>query len=56
MFGRMMNEPLGKVHFVLTFIFANCTFFPMHIIGIGGHPRRYFDSDACTAPGSTCRR
>jgi cytochrome c oxidase subunit 1 len=44
MFGRMMNEPLGKIHFALTFIFANCTFFPMHIIGIGGHPRRYFDS------------
>ena len=44
MFGRMMNEPLGKVHFALTFVFANCTFFPMHIIGIGGHPRRYFDS------------
>ena len=21
----------------------------MHIIGIGGHPRRYYDSDACTA-------
>ncbi len=44
MFGRTMNEPLGKVHFALTFILANCTFFPMHIIGIGGHPRRYFDS------------
>ena len=43
MFGRMLNEPLGKVHFALTFIFANCTFFPMHIIGIGGHPRRYYD-------------
>jgi cytochrome c oxidase subunit 1 len=44
MFGRMMNEPWGKVHFFLTFLFANCTFFPMHIIGIGGHPRRYYDS------------
>jgi len=44
MFGRLLNEPLGKVHFALTFILANCTFFPMHIIGIGGHPRRYFDS------------
>jgi cytochrome c oxidase subunit 1 len=43
MFGRMLNEPLGKVHFALTFVFANCTFFPMHIIGIGGHPRRYYD-------------
>lgn len=44
MFGRMMNEPLGKVHFFLTFLFANGTFFPMHIIGVVGHPRRYYDS------------
>jgi len=43
MFGRMMNETWGKVHFVLTFIFSNATFFPMHIIGLGGHPRRYYD-------------
>ncbi len=43
MFGRMMNEPWGKVHFALTFIASNCVFFPMHIIGISGHPRRYYD-------------
>lgn len=43
MFGKMMNEPLGKVHFALTFILGNLTFFPMHILGIGGHPRRYYD-------------
>jgi cytochrome c oxidase subunit 1 len=43
MFGKKMNETLGKWHFVLTFLFANATFFPMHIIGIGGHPRRYYD-------------
>jgi cytochrome c oxidase subunit 1 len=43
MFGRMMNEPLGKAHFILTFIFANCTFFPMHILGTAGQPRRYSD-------------
>ncbi len=43
MFGRMMNETWGKVHFVLTFIFSNGVFYPMHIIGIGGHPRRYYD-------------
>jgi cytochrome c oxidase subunit I len=41
MFGRMMNETLGKVHFILTFIAFNCTFFPMHIIGASGLPRRY---------------
>jgi cytochrome c oxidase subunit 1 len=44
MFGRMMSEPWGKVHFVLTFVLSNCTFYPMHIIGMGGHPRRYYDS------------
>ena len=43
MFGRMMNETWGKVHFALTFLLANCTFYPMHIIGVGGHPRRYYD-------------
>src|SRR3954465_11458527 len=43
MFGRMMNEPWGKVHFALTFVFSNCTFYPMHIIGVGGPPRRYYD-------------
>jgi cytochrome c oxidase subunit 1 len=43
MFGRMMNETWGKVHFALSFVAGNCTFFPMHIIGIGGHPRRYSD-------------
>ncbi len=43
MFGRMMNEPLGKLHFLLTFIFFNGTFFLMHIIGMHGHPRRIAD-------------
>ncbi|MGC4003464.1 MAG: cbb3-type cytochrome c oxidase subunit I [Pirellulales bacterium] len=43
MFGRMMNETAGKIHFVLTFIFLNCTFFPMHILGAGGFPRRLAD-------------
>jgi cytochrome c oxidase subunit 1 len=43
MFGRTMNESVGKIHFVLTFLLANGTFFPMHILGIRGHPRRYYD-------------
>src|ERR1700722_11293123 len=38
--GRMYDERLGKWHFWLTFIFANLTFGPMHIIGIQGMPRR----------------
>jgi cytochrome c oxidase subunit 1 len=43
MFGRMMNEFWGKVHFFLSFIFFNGTFFTMHILGAGGFPRRYAD-------------
>ena len=43
MFGRMMNEPLGKLHFFLTFLTFNGTFFLMHIIGMHGHPRRIAD-------------
>ena len=43
MFGRMMNETLGKIHFVLTFIFFNLTFFPMHFLGVAGHMRRIWN-------------
>lgn len=43
MFGRMMDERLGKLHFFLTFLFFNGTFFVMHIVGMHGQPRRYAD-------------
>ncbi len=43
MYGRMMNEALNKIHFWLTFIAFNCTFFPMHILGVGGHMRRIYN-------------
>ena len=43
MFGRMMNETWGKVHFFLTFIFLNGTFYTMHILGAVGFPRRLAD-------------
>jgi len=43
MFGRMMNSTVGKVHFWLTFLFYNMTFFPMHDLGIAGHMRRIYD-------------
>jgi cytochrome c oxidase subunit I len=43
MFGRLMSEPLGKVHFWFTFITYYGTFFPMHYIGIAGHMRRIYD-------------
>jgi cytochrome c oxidase subunit I len=38
-----MNDTLGKIHFALTFIGFNGTFFPMHLLGIAGMPRRYAD-------------
>jgi cytochrome c oxidase subunit 1 len=41
MFGRMMNERLGKIHFFLTFIGVYCIFMPMHYLGLGGNVRRY---------------
>jgi cytochrome c oxidase subunit 1 len=43
MFGRMMDEFWGKVHFFLTFVFYNLVFFPMHQLGLGGQMRRIYD-------------
>jgi cytochrome c oxidase subunit 1 len=43
MFGRMMSESWGKVHFWLTFVFYNLVFFPMHVLGMAGHMRRIYD-------------
>jgi cytochrome c oxidase subunit 1 len=40
MFGRMMNEKLGRLHWVITFVAFNAVFFPMHILGEAGHMRR----------------
>lgn len=45
MTGRMYNEGLGKLHFVLTFIGANLNFFPMHPLGLEGMPRRVASYD-----------
>ncbi|MBX7103455.1 MAG: cbb3-type cytochrome c oxidase subunit I [Gemmataceae bacterium] len=41
MFGRMMNETWGKIHFAITFVSANAAFYPMHLVGMAGQPRRY---------------
>jgi cytochrome c oxidase subunit I len=43
MTGRMYNERLGKLHFWLTFVGFNATFFPMHWLGLQGFARRWAD-------------
>ena len=40
--GRLLDEGLGKLHFWMTFIGFNVTFFPMHIVGILGMSRRIY--------------
>jgi cytochrome c oxidase subunit 1 len=40
MFGRRLNETLGKVNFWLLFVGFNVTFFPQHLVGLLGMPRR----------------
>ncbi|KAB2346344.1 aa3-type cytochrome oxidase subunit I [Actinomadura rudentiformis] len=43
MTGKMLNEPLGKIHFWFLFIGFHTTFFVQHILGAQGMPRRYAD-------------
>ena len=43
MFGKMMNNRLGYVHFWITIVGAYGVFFPMHFVGLAGAPRRYYD-------------
>jgi len=39
--GRMMNETLGKVHFWLSFVLVYCVFMTLHLMGLTGSVRRY---------------
>ena len=41
--GHMYDETLGKIHFWVSMIFFNVTFFPMHFLGLAGMPRRVPD-------------
>jgi cytochrome c oxidase subunit 1 len=43
MYGRMMNNRMGYVHFWITIVGAYGVFFPMHFVGLAGAPRRYYD-------------
>jgi len=45
MFGRMLDERLGKINFWTLLIGFNLTFFPMHIVGLLGMPRRTYRYD-----------
>ena len=54
MFGRMLDERLGRVHFILTFIFFNVAFFPMHNLG-WGDDAAHCGSDGLRAPETSSR-
>jgi cytochrome c oxidase subunit 1 len=49
MFGRFLNEGLGKVHFWFTFIGVYAIFMPMHWLGLLGHNRRISSTEAYSA-------
>src|SRR5690606_34925463 len=49
--GRLLSERLGKWNFWLLFVGINVTFFPMHIVGLMGMPRRIYTYDAATGWG-----
>ena len=51
MYGRFMNETLGKIHFWGTLIGAYAVFGPMHYLGMAGVPRRYYRFDGFQAFG-----
>jgi len=49
MYGRFMNETMGKIHFWGTLIGAYVIFWPMHYLGMAGVPRRYYKFDTFQA-------
>lgn len=51
MYGRFMNETLGRIHFWMTMVGAYAIFWPMHYLGMAGVPRRYYKFDTFQAFG-----
>lgn len=46
MFGRMMNNKMGYIHFWVTIVSGYMVFWPMHYMGLAGVPRRYYSNTA----------
>jgi cytochrome c oxidase subunit 1 len=53
LFGRMLSERLGKLHFWGTLLGAYATFLPMHLTGLAGEPRHYAQLNGLVGPGMT---
>jgi cytochrome c oxidase subunit 1 len=53
MTGRLMSEPLGRLHFWLTLLGAYATFLPMHLTGLAGQPRHYAQLTGIPGPGGS---
>jgi cytochrome c oxidase subunit 1 len=53
LFHRRLSEPLGKLHFWLTILFAYSTFLPMHLTGLAAEPRHYSQLTGITPAASS---
>jgi cytochrome c oxidase subunit 1 len=49
--GRLLSEPLGRLHFFTTLIGAYAVFLPMHLTGLAGEPRQYAQLTGIPGPG-----
>ncbi|MDE1155741.1 MAG: cbb3-type cytochrome c oxidase subunit I [Acidobacteriaceae bacterium] len=52
LFGTVLGEGLGKLHFWLTLLFSYSTFLPMHLTGIAGEPRHYAQLNGMPGPAA----
>ena len=53
LFHRSLSEPLGKLHFWMTFLGAYSTFLPMHLTGLAAEPRHYSQLTGIAGPSAT---